>query len=578
MLSKILQRRKKGQKEDPAKGGKGSITRESGANNQSDLLKLPEDVLFLVGHQLTLRDIAHLSLASSKLNEVYKKKAFWAAQVDRVHIVPKKLFSDPFFRNNPIDFQLLKKILNKSGAIIRSVFALGVEPWQIAALLGMEKELYAVYGKEIVNLKDNHGLGVPHYYVIAGHEHLLNDAFNRSWPGFKRKVKNNDDYRIVNLAAGAGHQSILTLLSRNFGFDLARFDDKREVTLLHGAVEFGQKSIVEWLIEERQGVDPNIGYCILVVAARHSRWDIYHLLRERGVKPKIKKELNALLIYASRDGMVEVIKQLAEEFTPNFKEVQYHGDDLLTAAVTGGQFEMVVYCCNQGWGTIDHRWKHNQTILHVAAREGKLRLISQLLVAFPEQVNVKAVDDFGRTILFYSAMKGVWQDTIRLRNAYFSVNDLLSPDKNGATVVHAAAENGQLEFLEQLEHDYGRDCLKKPTISNRTALHYAFPSHNFELIPWLMDKQALSLSAVDTEGKTPFHVLAQEAEAEPKFWKDLIILARKYGIEYVTDYPDKAGKTVKDYLTAANQVEILEEINALSNESTVTRYKHPNGK
>lgn len=92
------------------------------------------------------------------------------------------------------------------------------------------------------------------------------------------------------------------------------------------------------------------------------------------------------------------------------------------------------------------------------------------------------------------------------------------------------------------------------------ALHHAFMSGNLKLIEWLVEEGHQSLSVVDASGKTPFHVLAEVAQEQPTLWRNLPTLAKKYGIEYVTEFCDQRGLSVKDYLESAGQLDILSEI------------------
>lgn len=92
------------------------------------------------------------------------------------------------------------------------------------------------------------------------------------------------------------------------------------------------------------------------------------------------------------------------------------------------------------------------------------------------------------------------------------------------------------------------------------ALHHAFMFGNLKLIEWLVEERHQSLSAVDASGKTPFHVLAEAAQEQPTLWRNLPTLAKKYGIEYVTEFRDQRGLSVKGYLESAGQPDILSEI------------------
>lgn len=199
-------------------------------------------------------------------------------------------------------------------------------------------------------------------------------------------------------------------------------------------------------------------------------------------------------------------------------------------------------------------------MLHIAAGKGKVKFILQSLQEFPQQLSVDMVDDNNRTMLFSSAEFGDFEDFVALLALYPDVNEWLKRDINGASIVHAACEVGKLLFLKELVLKFGAQCLMQTDNQGRTALHYACRSRNLSLIEWLVTEYKLSLTAEDSAGKIPFHMLAEAAEQRPQRWKNLPALAKRYGMEHLTDYPDHAGMTVKNYLEAADQPAVLKEI------------------
>lgn len=473
--------------------------------------------------------------------------------------IPDAVLNSDFFKKSPIDSASLKKIFNKSGSIINQTLALDVQPWQIAALLGMEEALDRAHGHVLLDLKDEHGFGVLHYYVLGGHTELVRNWLARYKPFVKTETP--DDYRLLQLAVAAGNIPIIKLLKSSYAFDLAHLIAE-EQTLLHLAVEHGQSDTAKYLIE--QGVDPNKGACLPVLAAKNNHWGIYNDLFQQGIKLKTKGDLNAILIYAAKYGQEKLLKRLLSKHSKDPNKIRHLGDDLETATIKGGQFDIFNYGHEQGWVDLKRQWGDNKkSLLHIAAENGKTSFVAQVLEKYPNDLKADIKDSLGRTILSYASMSGDWNTFKTLLDKYFKTADIFTPDSTGATIVHMAAIYGQLTFLRQLTTHSGSECLYQTDALNRTALHYACTSGNTALIRWLAS-QGLSFSAKDEAGMTPLHALATHANKEPWLWKDLAVIAAEFGVEHITETRANNGRTVKDYIEAANQQDLLREINAMS--------------
>lgn len=484
-------------------------------------------------------------------------KAFWWGQGSHSGIIPASLFEDVFFRDYPSDFSLLEKILTHSNTAIRAVLKLDVQSWQIAALTGNKLGLEKAYGGKIDSLQDVFGNGVVHYYILGGHL-----ASVEAWLDEHKTILKAGDLTVLamaELASGAGHPEILALLKRKGLLDLTCYDAESGRTLLHRAVECGQSKTVQWLI--KQGVKPELGRCLSLVAAEHDHWKLYSFFVDKKVLPTTPEQVHELMISCARGGKKATIAQLAPSCGVPIEEVKSGGLDLVSAATFGGQLETIEFCWEQGCGNVDQRWDGNTTVLHLAARKGRVKLIWDLLQKYPEQLWCDTLDDSGRSILFYAARHGDWSAFYSLLRSYFTASDLFKPDNRGETIVHVAAGHGHLFFLQELVLNTDKACLQLRDNLNRTPLHHACTSGNLALQRWLVIEHHFSLTDYDKNKQTPLHLLAQEAEQDAYLWKDLVKLAKEFGIECITQYPDAKGKTPMDYLKESHQVELVHDLN-----------------
>jgi ankyrin len=393
---------------------------------------------------------------------------------------------------------------------------------------------------------------------------LVRSHFTRYRPFFKAKT--HEDYGLAEIAAAAGSVNIIDMFRKSYGYDVNRLNTELDMTLIHCATQFGQGGTVRWLVEEA-GADPRKGRNIVLTAAEHGRLSVYNYFLDMGINARNTAEYNELTVHLAHSGAIDCIERSIEKNgVEKMRSVNHEGRSIFSAAVRGGQYEIVMLCVRTGLGKIDQRWNQNWTHLHVAALEGQFKLIRRLVQEFPDLLNPQMVDQYNRTMLFYAGVYGDFDEFIGLVTDYYSEKVCLKLDINGISIAHAACEEGRLAFMKQFTKKFGNECLQQTDNRGLTALHYGCLSHNLELIEWLVVEHKMSLSATDSFGKTPLHYLAEKALENPSLclWEDILSFAEKFGIEYVTDFRDSSGQSVKDYLEGAvDQSKVLAEINML---------------
>jgi len=541
------------------------------AKSPASILSLPAVVHeYVLSELLDPADWSRLSQVCTVLQAPYSRRiaTYKDTKIDEVaasKLIPPAIFNDPLFQKYPPNYKLLAKILNRASPVIKMLLSKGVKAWQVAALLGMEGALHATYGDGLRDLKDGHDYTVEHYYMVTNDRMLVRSHFTRYRPFFKATTP--EDYGFAEIAAAAGSVDILDMFRKSYGFDLNRLNTELDITLIHCAIEFGQGGTVRWLIEHN-GVDPRQGRNVLLASAEHGRLACYNYFIRMQIFARNQTENNELLVRLAHCGATDLIeKSLVKNGVEKMRAVNHEGDTIFSSAVCGGQYDTVMFCVQNGLGKIDHRWSKNWTNLHIAALEGQFTLIRQLLKEFPDLLSAQMVDDDGRTMLFYAGMFGDADEFFALvTDGIYTDADCLKQDVNGISIVHAACEAGKLEFVKRFISKFGKDCLKQTDNRGLTALHYACISHNLELIEWLIAEHKLSLASTDSLGKTPLHYLAENALENPalNLWEDIPALAEKFGIEYITDFLDSSGHSVKDYIErAVDQSKILAAINRM---------------
>ncbi|XP_057491379.1 ankyrin repeat-containing protein At5g02620 [Actinidia eriantha] len=153
--------------------------------------------------------------------------------------------------------------------------------------------------------------------------------------------------------------------------------------------------------------------------------------------------------------------------------------------------------------------KNGYDSFHVAAKQGHLDVLKELLQSFPNLV--MTTDTSNSTALHTAAAQG----------RIDAVNLLLETDSNlakiarnnGKTVLHTAARMGHLEVVKSLlrkDSSIGFRIDKK----GQTALHMAVKGQSVEIVLELSKPDPTVLNLEDNKGNTALHIATRKGKAE----------------------------------------------------------------
>ncbi|KAG8096496.1 hypothetical protein GUJ93_ZPchr0013g34470 [Zizania palustris] len=144
--------------------------------------------------------------------------------------------------------------------------------------------------------------------------------------------------------------------------------------------------------------------------------------------------------------------------------------------------------------------------LHIAAKQGDVEVVKELLQALPELL--MTVDASNTTALNTAATQGHMEVVRLLLEADGSL--VLIARSNGKTALHSAARNGHVEVVRALVE-------AEPSIAVRvdkkgqTALHMAAKGTRLDLVDALLAAEPSLLNLADTKGNTALHIAARKA-------------------------------------------------------------------
>uniref|UniRef100_A0A5B6YPT2 PGG domain-containing protein n=1 Tax=Davidia involucrata TaxID=16924 RepID=A0A5B6YPT2_DAVIN len=218
---------------------------------------------------------------------------------------------------------------------------------------------------------------------------------------------------------------------------------------------------------------------------------------------------------AARAGNLIKVKEIFQKCDGNgvkdlLSKQNQEGETALYVAVENGNAPVVgEFLKHLDLKTASIAARNGYDPFHVAAKQGHLEVLKELLNSFPNLV--MTTDPSNSTALHTAAAQGHID----------AVNLLLEADSNlakiarnnGKTVLHSAARMGHLEVVKSL-------VSKDPSIGFRTdkkgqtALHMAVKGQNVEIVLELIKPDPSVLSLEDNKGNTALHIATRKGRTQ----------------------------------------------------------------
>ncbi|XP_062216003.1 ankyrin repeat-containing protein At5g02620-like [Phragmites australis] len=144
--------------------------------------------------------------------------------------------------------------------------------------------------------------------------------------------------------------------------------------------------------------------------------------------------------------------------------------------------------------------------LHIAAKQGDVDVVKELLQALPELS--MTVDASNTTALNTAATQG-HMEVVRLLLEVDGSLALIARS-NGKTALHSAARNGHVEVVRALLEAEPSIALRKDK-KCQTALHMAAKGTRLDLVDALLAGEPSLLNVTDNKGNTALHIASRKA-------------------------------------------------------------------
>ena len=226
-----------------------------------------------------------------------------------------------------------------------------------------------------------------------------------------------------------------------------------------------------------------------------------------------------LLHLSSRNGWIDVTKELITKYWFNPREENDYGSTCLHYAAEGNQVDIMRYLVDDGICDPTTSDEFGDTVLHTAAEYGSLDVMKYLINHC--HCNPMTTNRSGMTVLYYAAKNiDVLKYLINECNC-----DPMATDSSNWTVLHYAANKGSTDVIKYLINECNCD-LMACTEYGQTPLHLAVHCGHSAVVELLLSTGKCDPLAKDNEGRTPL----QEAS------DDTCLILKKFG-QIKTSHP-----------------------------------------
>ncbi|XP_020632929.1 transient receptor potential cation channel subfamily A member 1-like isoform X2 [Orbicella faveolata] len=338
-------------------------------------------------------------------------------------------------------------------------------------------------------------------------------------------------------------EAVSTLLDNNANVEsCAVFGQKP----LHYAVTRASVELVKTLLTKGKanpnGQD-NQKFSPLHLATQRGRLDIIKLLFAHGADLRAQNDEHETVLHvAAREGWDEVLRYLLQRASMTgisckdlVNSENHESKSCLHLAVDGGHVEAAKICIEYG---ADVRPVTKRNIpLHVASSIGDLTMVKFLLSQ--SVIHVDEEDSEGMTPILRACLSGhveIIEHLITKGAAICSLPGSSAPsplmcaakrghnrailfllqrgspidlrDSHQRTCLHVAAHSADVETVDIILENGGRDLIDSLDKDNRTPIHYAASKGSYEIVQKLLDAGA-NINVKDAEENVPIHMATE---------------------------------------------------------------------
>ena len=255
------------------------------------------------------------------------------------------------------------------------------------------------------------------------------------------------------------------------------------------------------------------GESYLYTAARSNDVDIVgYLIKECGCDPMMRtyKDGVPVLHYVASEGSLDVLKCMVMNINGHIMDEQYrdtNGRTVFHLAVTYLRIDVVKYLINEFNCDIMTIDKDGVAFLHYIAIEGLLDFLKCMVMNINGHImDEQYCDTNGRTVI-HCAVKHISVVKYLINECNC---DIMTPDKDGDTILHYTASEGSLDVMKYLINTHHYNLMTNNR--GQTVLHLAV--EHVDVVKYLINECSCNIMVTDKHGWTPLHYAAWGGTAE----------------------------------------------------------------
>jgi ankyrin repeat protein len=371
-------------------------------------------------------------------------------------------------------------------------------------------------------------IGVNRSYIDHLDNNNLDSAYALLDQGAYLNAMNHRGQSILHAAVLAENLILIEqLVEQNINLDI---QDKYGNPALINALEtllYQKKSeqgqvIAKYLIEKGANIDikDKDENTPLIIAVKNQDLDMVHYLIANGADlDTYDGDMKTALFWAAEKGNWELYSELSNRNCRTDVISNTTNDNLLMAAIQGGNKEIILDLINRISFNITYQNKSGQTALHMGAHHPELlSAIFELMPIKQRLMMISSCDGLNNTVLHYAVSNSVSVKTIcDLLSEIGRSNLFTAVNIRGETVLHYAAKEPESlrTILERLPSGERLEAVSVCDRDGNSVLHYALS--NFESLQIICDlvpqiENSPLLYVPNTQGETVLHWAAQQAD------------------------------------------------------------------
>ena len=352
--------------------------------------------------------------------------------------------------------------------------------------------------------KDADGTTPAHVAVILGHIEILKFFVEGCMYEVKSDSNNNGE-ALIHSASFHGHTSIVKYLIEELECDpMSR--DRKGNTPLHFAAVSGHNDVLIYFHE--QGCEMMCRNTLqetpvhLAVNSGHLE-TLQFLLMELDCDQKAKglKDRTPLHCAAAK-GHLAIVKYLTSELDFDVLCKDKAGCSPANLAASNGQLEVLKFFVTEFHYNVNSDWDSTPFLpIHGASFYGHIDIVKYIVEECSSSATNLAAGDAYRALSIAVSEEHL-EIIAYLHSIGFHADH--KADNQGVSILHFAAERGQLKILKFLISEL--KCKKDVmNFNNQTPLHYAAKCGHLSVIKYLTIELNCDILCRDSEGNTPAH-------------------------------------------------------------------------